>query len=165
MTRLTFARLTFAGTAAPLLAAAGAVALMAAPAATAQDIDPEAVAAAETYPLEPATDRIRLVNINGYSVIDREHLVLNGGARRHYLVTLRHPCPELRTGIQIGTSFGDTATLYPPLVEYIHVGEPEMRCSIYTVEEIDSVETARALVQRRNAAEEAAADDDTPSQR
>lgn len=158
-------RLEIAGSAAPLAAAAGALALMAAPAATAQDPDPEAVAAAEAYPLEPATERVRLVNINGYSVIDREHLVLNGGARRHYLVTLRHPCSGLRSGVQIGTSFADTVTLHPPLVEYIHVGEPEMRCSIHTVEEIDSVETARALVQRRNAAEEAAADDDTPSQR
>lgn len=102
----------------------------------------------------PARERIRLVNINGYTVIDREHLVLNGGANRHYLVTLRHRCTGLRTGVHIGTSFPSTTTLTPPFNEYVLVGEPSERCYIDTVETVESVEAAEALVAARVAAEE-----------
>jgi Family of unknown function (DUF6491) len=91
---------------------------------------------------------VRLININGYSVIDREHVVLRGGANRHYLLTTRHSCPDLNYGIRISTSFPDSTTLCAPLVEYI-TPENGMRCSIDTVEAVDSVEAARELISAR----------------
>jgi|GEM_PF-1493973 len=119
----------------------------------------------------PPQERIRLINVNGYSVIDREHVVLNGGASRHYLVTLRHRCSGLRSGVRIATSFPATTTLHPPYIEYIHVGDSisPMGCAIQTVEEVESVDAARTLVADRAAAAEAAEEaenaDDTPSLR
>lgn len=100
-----------------------------------------------------AAERIRLVNINGYSVIDNEHLVLNGGASRHYLVTLRHRCPGLRFGAEVGTSFPSTTTLYTPFLEYVYTRD-DNRCFIDTIEPVDSVDTARTLVEQRTTAAE-----------
>ncbi|QNL19041.1 hypothetical protein HXX25_06730 [Hyphobacterium sp. CCMP332] len=98
---------------------------------------------------EEGTPRcVRLVQINGYSVIDREHVVFRGGASRHYLATLRHRCPDLNFGVQLATSFGENATLCPPVVEYI-TPDNGFRCAIDTVEEVDSVEAARALIEAR----------------
>lgn len=108
-------------------------------------------------------NRIRLVNVNGYSVIDREHLVLNGGASRHYLVTLQRSCFGLRSGVQIGTSFPATTTLYTPFMEYITVenGPLDERCYIDTIEAVESVDAARLLIEQRAQAEA----EDTPSLR
>ncbi|PIW31555.1 MAG: hypothetical protein COW29_01445 [Rhodobacterales bacterium CG15_BIG_FIL_POST_REV_8_21_14_020_59_13] len=100
---------------------------------------------------------VRLVQINGYSVIDREHVVFNGGASRHYLATLRHSCPDLRFGIQLATSFGENATLCPPVVEFI-TPDNGFRCAIDTVEEVDSVDAARTLIAERAEAEDASDD-------
>ena len=102
-----------------------------------------------------SAERIRLVNIHGYAVIDNQHLVLNGGARRHYLVTLRHRCSDMRFGTQIGTSFGSTATITSPHFEYIYTGQNDMRCYIETIEEVDDLDAARALILERAEAEEA----------
>jgi hypothetical protein len=102
-------------------------------------------------------ERIRLVNVHGYSVIDDEHLVLNGGASHHYLVTLRQRCPDLRVGVQVATSFPATTTLYTPSMDYIYTnGHMGQRCYIDTVEAVDDLEAARALVAERDAAEAAA---------
>jgi len=103
-----------------------------------------------------AAERIRLVNINGYSVIDNEHLVLNGGANRHYLVTLRHRCPGLRFGAEVGTSFPSTTTLYTPFLEYVYTRD-DTRCYIDTIEVIDNLDAARALIEQRSSADGGAA--------
>ena len=120
-------------------------------------------------------DRIRLVNINGYSVIDREHLVLNGGVSRHYLVTLRSPCPELTGGFQLGMSFPSTTTIVSPHMEYVYprrtIGMSSMdmvqgrRCYIDTIEDVESPEAARVLVEERAAAEEATGNGEAGSDR
>jgi len=146
-----------------ILAGLGGLALLAGSTALAQDTAAEPGA-------PPPQERIRLVHVNGYSVIDSEHVVLNGGASRHYLVTLRHRCSGLRSGVRIATSFPATTTLHPPYIEYIHVGGgvSSMGCTIRTIEEIDNVEAARTLVADRAAAAEAAeeaAREDTPSPR
>ncbi len=91
---------------------------------------------------------VRVVNVNGYTVLDRKHVLLNGGVSRHYLVTLRNRCPGLNYGIELATSFRSTATLYYPMTEFI-VLDDGMRCYIETVEEVDSEEAARALITER----------------
>ncbi|WP_417488685.1 DUF6491 family protein [Maricaulis sp.] len=106
-----------------------------------------------------AAERIRLVNISGYSVIDNEHLVLNGGPNRHHLVTMRSRCAGLRHGVQVSLSFPSTTTLYTPFLEYVSTREGS-RCAIDTIEPVESVDAARALIEQR-AAEEAAATADT----
>lgn len=101
-----------------------------------------------------SADRIRLVNVHGYSVIDNQHLVLNGSARRHYLVTLRNRCNAIRWGHQLATSFPSTVTLHEPIVEYVYAQDSHYRCYIDTIEEVDSVDAARELVSSRADAEE-----------
>ena len=91
---------------------------------------------------------VRLININSYSVIDRKHVVFRGGASRHYLATLRHSCPDLNFGVRLATSFGENATLCPPVFESI-TPDNGFRCAIDTVEEVDSVDAARALIEAR----------------
>ncbi|WP_203292210.1 DUF6491 family protein [Maricaulis parjimensis] len=98
---------------------------------------------------------VRLVNVNGYNVLDREHVLLNGGASRHYLVTLRRRCPGLNFGIELATSFPATTTLHYPMNEYITLDDG-MRCFIDTVEEVESADAARALIAERAEAEDSA---------
>ena len=151
-----------------VLAGLGGLALLAGSPAQAMPLAQETAPNSAHEPgAPPPQERIRLVNVNGYSVIDREHVVLNGGASRHYLVTLRNRCSGLRSGVRIATSFPATTTLHPPYIEYIHVGDgmSPMGCAIQTIEEIESVDAARTLVAERAAAAEAAEEADTPSQR
>lgn len=114
------------------------------------------LAAIVAFSAPAAAERIRLVNVNGYSVIDSEHLVLNGGPRHHYLVTLRSSCPGMRSGVQVGLSFPSTTTLYTPFLEYVYTQDDD-RCFIDTIVSVDSIDAARALIEERAAAK--AADD------
>ena len=95
---------------------------------------------------------VSLRNINGYAVIDDQHVVLNSGASRHYLITTRTRCSGLSFGAQIATSFGDNARICPPVAEYI-IPSDGWRCAIDTIEEVESQERAEALVAERAAAE------------
>lgn len=118
-----------------LTAAAGLLALsLAAPAALAQD--------------EAGSNCVSLRNINGYTVLDDQHVVLNGGASHHYLITTRTRCSGLRFGVQITTSFDDTERLCPPILEFI-TPQDGWRCAIDTIEEVESPEQARELVEAR----------------
>lgn len=132
-----------------LFAAAGLA--LAAPAAIAQPAGDE------------ETSRcVYLRNINGYTVLDDQHVVLNGGASRHYLVTTRTRCSGLRFGVQIATSFGETERLCRPFAEFI-IPDDGWRCAIDTIEEVETLERARELVAARAADEagEEAGDDGT----
>ena len=104
---------------------------------------------------EPAPEPprcVRLVNINGYSVIDDAHLVLNGGASRHYLVTLRRNCSGLRFGAQLSTTLRSSGRVCQPIVENV-ITSDGWRCPIDTVEEVESLEAAEALIAARAHAE------------
>ncbi|WP_417491560.1 DUF6491 family protein [Maricaulis sp.] len=112
-----------------------------------------AVAGTLAFSAPSAAERIRLVNISGYSVIDNQHMILEGGPRHHYLVTLRNPCHGLRSGVEVGLSFPSTTTLYTPFLEYVYTRD-DGRCFIETIEPVDSVEAARVLIEERAAEEE-----------
>tara|TARA_R110000868_G_scaffold51823_15_gene163927 strand:- start:19311 stop:19700 length:390 start_codon:yes stop_codon:yes gene_type:complete len=114
-----------------------------------------AIASALVLSAPAAAERIRLVNINGYNVIDSQHLVLNGGATRHYLVTLQRRCDGLRSGAAIGTSFPSTATLSLLHMEYLSTALEE-RCYIDTIEPVASLEAARGMLEQRALESEAA---------
>lgn len=96
---------------------------------------------------------VNLRNINGYNVIDNQHVVLNGGASRHYLVTTAGSCPDLRSGVRIATSFSANTRLCRPFIEYL-IPERGFRCPIDTVEQVDSLDAARALIAEREAADD-----------
>lgn len=102
---------------------------------------------------ERRNELVRLVHINGYIVVDNEHLILRGGVSRRYLVTMQRQCFGLRAGVQIQTSFGRTETIYSPQFE--HITTREGRCYIRSIEEVDSEEAGRALIEQRAAAEAA----------
>ncbi|WP_300554332.1 DUF6491 family protein [Maricaulis sp.] len=102
---------------------------------------------------ERRNERVRLVHINGYTVMDNEHLLLRGGVSRRYLVTMQRQCFGLRAGVHIRTSFGRTQTIYSPQFEYITTREG--RCYIRSIEEVDSEEAARILIEQRAAADAA----------
>ncbi len=122
------------------LAAAAALALALAPGAFADD--PVGDAADEA----PAC--VRVGAINGYSVIDSRHLLLNSGASDHFLVTTRTRCSGMRAGTQIGLSFSDNSRICQPATEFI-IPDDGWRCAISTLEEVESEEAARALIEAR----------------
>jgi len=106
--------------------------------------------------IDPAAEPprcVRLVNINGYSVIDDEHLVLNGGASRHYLITLQRRCADLRFGIQLRTTFPRNGRVCRPFLESV-IAEDGWRCRAEQIEEVESLEAARALIEARAALDE-----------
>ncbi len=112
--------------------------------------------------IDPAAEPprcVRLVNVNGYFTIDDEHLVLNGGASRHYLVTMWTSCPSLRFGTQVATTFGRYERVCRPFIEYV-VDRDGYRCPIKQVEEVDSPDAARALIAARAELEAAAESSD-----
>lgn len=98
---------------------------------------------------EDESQCLRLRNIHGYSVIDDQHLVLNGGASHHYLVTTRQRCSDMRAGMAVGTSFSDNARICNARFEYIQPTQGPWRCQIDTIEEVESPEAARALIHQR----------------
>jgi len=62
---------------------------------------------ARNFELGESVDRIRKYNINGWSVLDSTHIILNAGASDHYLVNLRRRCDDLNSAIDI--AFTSTA--------------------------------------------------------
>lgn len=111
-----------------------------------------AIALAAGASAAASAECVRLTNIHGFSVIDDTHVVLNGGASHHYLVTTAFRCPDLRWGMQIGTTFARNATICSPIGEYL-VSDDGWRCPIDSIEEVEDLETARALVEARAEAE------------
>ena len=91
---------------------------------------------------------VYLRNVNGYSVIDDKHVLLNGGANRHYLVSTKTRCSGLRSGIQLGTTFRDTQRICPPFIEYVTTGDG-WRCAIDSIEEVESRDAAKTLIEQR----------------
>ena len=112
--------------------------------------------AAPAVSAEPSQS-IRVIGVDGYMVIDREHVVLDGIGQRHYLVTLRRSCPSLTGGMRIATSFPATGTVFNPRLEYLVTGDRRTgeRCYIDTIEHVESRDAARALVEERRQAEAA----------
>lgn len=109
-------------------------------------------ALAQEQESDDAPSCVNLRNINGYSVIDNQHLLLQGGVSKHYLITTQTRCSGLRFGAQIGTSFDENARLCRPFVEYI-VPDDGWRCAIDTIEEVEDEDAARALIAERAEAE------------
>jgi hypothetical protein len=108
-----------------------------------------AMAQAESMPqASESSPCVRLVNINGYSTLDDQHLLLTGGANRHYLVTTRRSCYGLEHGMQIGLSFPDTARICNARFEYLVVPDGG-RCRIQSIEEVDDASMARRLIEAR----------------
>ncbi len=105
-----------------------------------------------------SADRVRLVNINSYSVVDNQHVLLRGGASRYYLVTLLHRCYGLRGGMQVGTSLPTTGTVFSPRSEYIITRDHD-RCYIDTIEEVEDRDAAIMLIEERAQDSDAEADD------
>jgi hypothetical protein len=91
---------------------------------------------------------VRLININGYTTLDDRHLLLSGGASRHYLVTTQRSCYGLEHGMQVGLSFPDTARICNASLEYLVVAEGG-RCRIQSIEAVDDAQAARRLIDAR----------------
>jgi len=98
---------------------------------------------------EPARECVRILNINGYSSLDDQHLLLNSGASRHYLVTTRRSCYGLEHGMQVGLSFPDRTRICNASIEYVVVPNGG-RCRIESIEEVEDAEMARALIAERS---------------
>ena len=96
---------------------------------------------------------VRLRNINGYTVLDNQHLILKGSASRHYLVTLRSRCFGLDGGAQILTSFGDNARLCRPFFAHVQPNGGA-RCPIESIEEVHDRQAANQRIEDRANADE-----------
>ena len=85
-----------------------------------------------------------------YSVIDDQHLVIEGPGRKYYLVTLTRRCFDLDTTLDIGlSSHGDQLCTGDAIII------DRDRCTIGSVEAVGSEAEAKMLVQARAAAEKA----------
>ena len=85
-----------------------------------------------------------------YSVIDDQHLVIEGTGHTYYLLTLTRRCFELDTTLDIGLSaHGDQLCTGDAIVI------DHDRCTIGSVESVASEAEAKMLVQARAAAEKA----------
>lgn len=130
----------------------------AAPTLSQQDSAPAASPEAEPTDLVAPDGPVRLRGLNGYAVLDRQHLVLRAGASRRYLVTLKRRCFGLRSSTGIGLSLRSHTTIHNPHFEYIQTEQG--RCYFDTIEEVESNDAARALIAARaEAAAEADAAD------
>ena len=139
------------------LGAATLIAMTAAPTVAAQQTDAAATPepAAETAREAASRDTpLRIRNVNGYAVLDRQHLVLRAGASRRYLVTLQRRCLGLRGSAGIGLSLRNFSTIHNPHFEYVETRED--RCYFDTIEAVESNDEARALIAARAEAAEAA---------
>lgn len=99
-----------------------------------------------------ANQCVSIGRINSYSVIDDEHLVLNTNVSEQYLVTTRSRCSGMRSGIHLGLSFNSNTRICPPFIEQVTTSDG-LRCQIDTIETVESVEAARALVDSRREAD------------
>lgn len=108
--------------------------------------------AAQAAPEDDAPRCVSVRGINGYTVLDDQHLLLRGGASRFYLVSTRTRCSGMSAGAEVGLSFGDTARICRPIVEYV-IPEDGWRCAIESILEVDSEEAARALAAQDSDAE------------
>ena len=85
-----------------------------------------------------------------YSVIDDQHLVVEGTGRKYYLLTLTRRCFDLDTTLDIGiSSHGDQVCAGDAIII------DRDRCTIGSVEGVDNEAVAKTLVQARAAAEKA----------
>ncbi len=85
-----------------------------------------------------------------YSVIDNQHLVIEGTGRTYYLLTLTRRCFDLDTTLDIGLSaHGDQLCTGDAIVI------DRDRCTIQSVESVPSEAQAKALVKARTDAEKA----------
>lgn len=142
MTRMTRAPLTPG-----LIAMIGAVGLTAGASATTWQDETGTTTEIET---ETRQGPIRIRNVHGYAVLDRQHLVLRAGSRQRYLVTLQHECHDMRFSQRLGLSFDRLATIRNPRFEYVQAGV--QRCYFDTIEEVESNDAARALIEAREEA-------------
>jgi hypothetical protein len=83
-----------------------------------------------------------------YSVIDDQHLVIEGNARTFYLLTLTRRCFDLDTTLDIGISAHGDQLCSGDAIVIDHD-----RCTIGSVEGVPSEAEAKALVKARAAAE------------
>jgi len=65
--------------------------------------------AAKGYLIKEPVKRIKDYRINGWSSVDRRNVILNVGASKNYLVTVRSPCDGLRSAehLAFSTIIGD----------------------------------------------------------
>ncbi|WP_417488166.1 DUF6491 family protein [Maricaulis sp.] len=145
---------------ASLLAGCLAVAATA-PVLSWQEAATEAAPAAIPSDLAVPDGPVRLGRVDGYAVLDRQHVVLRSGVSRHYLVTLERPCFGLRTGFSLGLSVRSYTTIHTPHFEFVQTEDG--RCFFDSIEVVESNDAARALIAARAEAAEAAEMDGSAS--
>lgn len=91
---------------------------------------------------------VRIGSISGYSVIDDRNLILRSGASNYFLVTTATRCAGLNFGVEIATSITGNQRICQPMSEFV-IPEDGWRCRIASIEEVDSDDAARAIVEER----------------
>lgn len=111
--------------------------------ATADEAKPEAPAF--EIPEEPkGITCVFMPRPRDYTIIDRTHLVLEASRNDVALITLRRYCRGLATTFTLGLDRDGSR-----LCALDKIITDSDRCSIHSVEEVDSVEHAQAIVEAR----------------
>ena len=74
-----------------------------------QEVPIDELMAAKGYLIKEPVKRLKDYRINGWSSVDRRNVILNVGASKNYLVTVRSPCEGLRSAehLAFSTIIGD----------------------------------------------------------
>ena len=91
--------------------------------------------------LKPANkvERIRDYRVDSWRYIDPYNLIIKAGIRDQYLISLRTPCPELRSALQIGfTSTAGTLDKFEDIIVSDRF-TGNQRCGISDIVKLESI--------------------------
>lgn len=132
-----------------VIALTGALISCASTADVAEPPKSAALLAAESAAELDADACLRTNSINGYSVIDDRHLILDGpGTRQTFLITTTTRCWDLDWSFQLAVKSRAPGTC---LSNFDQILTREDSCFIDRVERVKDLETAKALVAARAA--------------
>lgn len=121
----------------------GAVTLLLATACAIEPHEPvplEEKLAKRGYTIGEQVTRIREYRINGWNDVDRQNVIMNVGASKNYLVTVRSPCDGLRSAVNLAfsTTVGDLTDKDKLLVR--GTGGHLEHCYIDTIHTLEKIE-------------------------
>jgi len=93
------------------------------------------------YTLGQPVKRVINFQLNGWNYVDHKHVIMNFGASRYYLLTLRTSCDGLRsaTVITFSTTIGNLTENDKVLVR--NAGRHLSHCYIETINELEKIKS------------------------
>jgi len=81
----------------------------------AEPVSVDQLLADKGYVVGERINRIPNFRLNGWSYVDRKHIIMNSGVRDRYLVSLKSNCPDLESAINLAYSTTAGALIFTPM--------------------------------------------------